>query len=185
MTTTLMKKLSITIEDFYGTNSYIKGPTVCNMQKIKSLDPKIQKTIEHLLSPMYHRIDDFLLYLSNLDFVNEAKIDHQQNHTTAQDRYITIIDKSVAELSKASKSSSATPFQAFSEKFQRQLDSLLSDIANLSKSNLQKVHDYSGDISSLQKTIQLVLRKLRILRHNPTLLIYVSFNKYLLCLILS
>ncbi|CAI9296723.1 unnamed protein product [Lactuca saligna] len=64
--------------------------------------------------PMYQKIGDFLWSLSNLDSVYEAKFDHLQSHITAQDRYISALEKLVAELSKASTSSSTSPFQAFS-----------------------------------------------------------------------
>ncbi|CAH1444253.1 unnamed protein product [Lactuca virosa] len=113
-----VKKLKITIEDFNGTTTYIKGQVIRNMRQIETLDLKIQNTIEDHLSLMYQKIDDFLQSLSNLDSVYEAKLDHLQSNITAQDRYIATLEKSVAEFSKASESSSTTPFQAFREKVQ-------------------------------------------------------------------
>ncbi|CAH1445405.1 unnamed protein product [Lactuca virosa] len=102
--------------------------------------------------------------LSNLEFVYEAKLDHRQNHVTAQDGYISTLEKSIAELSKASTSSSTSPFQAFSEKVQHQLDLLRSDIANLSKSNSEKDNSSSGDIYSLQKTVQLLVDEVKAIK---------------------
>ncbi|CAI9274646.1 unnamed protein product [Lactuca saligna] len=77
----------------------------------------------------------------------------QKIHNTFEDRYISTIEKSITELSKASVSSSTSPFQEFSEQVQCELDSLRYDIANLSKSNFEKVNSSSRDISSLQKTV--------------------------------
>ncbi|CAI9278034.1 unnamed protein product [Lactuca saligna] len=92
---------------------------------------------------MNQKIDDFIHSLSNLESVYEAKLDHMQNHVTAQDRYISTLEKSTTELSKASTSSSTSPFQAFSEQVQRQMDSLSSDIAKLSGST--KVDKIAAD----------------------------------------
>ncbi|CAH1413457.1 unnamed protein product [Lactuca virosa] len=91
-----------TIDEFHGTAAYIKGQIVCNMRRIETLDLKIENTIKDHISPMYQKIDDFLRSLSNLDYIYEAKLDHLQSHITAQDWYIVTLEKSVAELSKAS-----------------------------------------------------------------------------------
>ncbi|CAH1415951.1 unnamed protein product [Lactuca virosa] len=133
-----MKKLQVTIKDFEGTTSYIKGQFIHNMRRIETIDHKIHNTIEDSLSTMHQKIENFIQSLSSLESVYESKLDHLQNHITSQDRYTSIVEKSIAELSKASTSTSTPPIQAFSEKVQRQLDSLQSDIANLSKSNSQK-----------------------------------------------
>ncbi|CAH1436579.1 unnamed protein product [Lactuca virosa] len=159
-----VKKLQVTIEDFEGTTTYIKGQVARNMRRIETLDQKIHNTTEDRLSPMHQKIDDFIQSLSILESVYGAKLDHMQNHVTAQDQYISTLEKSIAELSKASVSSSNSPFQEFSEQVQRQLDSLRSDIANLSKSNSQKGHNSLGEISSLQKTIQLLVNEVNAIK---------------------
>ncbi|CAI9279236.1 unnamed protein product [Lactuca saligna] len=163
-----VKTLQVTIEYFEGTTAYIKGKVARNMRRIETLDQKIHNTIEACLSPMNQKIDDFIQSLSNLESVYEAKLDHMQNHVTAQDRYISTLEKSIAELSKASASSSTSPFQAFSEQVQCHLDSLSSDIANLSKSNYEKINSSSGDISSLQKTVQLLVDEVKAIKQQSS-----------------
>ncbi|CAH1413592.1 unnamed protein product [Lactuca virosa] len=163
-----VKTLQVTIEDFEGTTAYIKGQVARNMQMIETVDQKIHNTIEACLSPMNQKIDDLLQSLSNLESVYEGKLDHMQNHVTAQDRYISSLETSIAELSKASASSSTSPFQAFSEQVQRQLDSLSSDIANLSKSNFEKKNSSAGDISSLQKTVQLLVDEVKAIKEQSS-----------------
>ncbi|CAH1451719.1 unnamed protein product [Lactuca virosa] len=83
------------------------------------------------------------------------------SHIKAQDQYISTLETSVAELSKGLASSSMSPFQAFREQVQCQLDSLQSDIANLSKCNSQKENNSSGEIYSLQKTVHLVVNEVK------------------------
>ncbi|CAI9285233.1 unnamed protein product [Lactuca saligna] len=144
-----VKTLHVTNKDSKGTAAYIKGQVARNMRMIKTLDQKIHNTIEACLSPMNQKIDEFMQSLSNLESVYEAKLDHMQNHVTSQDRYISTLEKYVVELSNASASSSISPFQAFSEQVQCQLDSLSSNIANSSESNSEKINSSSGDISSL------------------------------------
>ncbi|CAH1449507.1 unnamed protein product [Lactuca virosa] len=130
---------------------YIKRQVARNMRQIQTLDHKIHNTIEVLLSPMYQKIDEFIQSLSSLDSVYEAMLDHLQSHITAPDRYTSSLEKSIAELSKASASSSTSPFQAFSEQVQCQLDSLRSNIDNISKSNSQQVNNYSDSPNAFEK----------------------------------
>ncbi|CAI9299446.1 unnamed protein product [Lactuca saligna] len=92
----------------------------------------------------------------------------EKNHVTANDHYISTFEKSITELSKASTSSSTSPFQAFSDQGQRQFDSLSSDIANLSKSNFGKINSSSGDISSLQKIIQFPVDEVKAIKQQSS-----------------
>ena len=110
---------------------------------------------------MHQKIDDFIQSVSNIEFVYEEKLDHLQNHVTTQDGYISTLEISIAELSKAFASSSTSPFQEFSEEVQHQLDSLQSDIANLSKSNSQKDNNSLDEIFSLHKTIQFLVNEVK------------------------
>ncbi|CAH1420039.1 unnamed protein product [Lactuca virosa] len=138
-----VKKLMLAIEDFDGTAAYIRGQVIRNMQRIETLDQKIHNTIEDCLSPMHQKIDDFIQSLSSLESVYESKLDHLLNHVTAQDRYISTLENSIAEISEASISSSTSPFQTFSE---------------------QKDNNSSREISSPQKAIQLLVNEFKAIK---------------------
>ncbi|CAI9263434.1 unnamed protein product [Lactuca saligna] len=140
-----VKTLQVTIEYFEGTTAYIKGQVARNMRRIQTLDQKIHNTIEACLSLMNQKIDDFIQFLSNLESIYEAKLDHMQNHVTAHDRYISTLEKSIAELSKASASSSTSPFQAFSE--QKTVQLLVDEVKAIKKQSS------SSDLCALQKKV--------------------------------
>ncbi|CAI9295466.1 unnamed protein product [Lactuca saligna] len=82
-----------------------------------------------------------------------------QNHVTAQDRYISTLEKSIDELSKASASSSTSPFHAFSE--QKTVQFLVNEVKAIkqqySSSNLCALQK---KVASTDSKLDLILAKL-------------------------
>ncbi|CAH1420792.1 unnamed protein product [Lactuca virosa] len=152
-----VKTLQVTIEDFEGTTAYIKGQVARNMRRIETLDHKIHNTIESCLSPMNQKIDDFIQSLSNLESVYEAKLDHMHNYVTAQDRYISTLEKSIAELSKASASSSTLPFRR-----SKTVQLLVDEVKAI------KQQSSSSDLCALQQKIASTDSKLDLILANPS-----------------